>query len=119
MALLTEEDVRRMSDNGARGPVVVNRGEVLTPGARDWLRAHRVEVVYPQGESPEHAPGAPAPAKYQTLFGAALNNKPEHMTHLRGNTLVFKTTPASPSGGGLTPWRRSCCWPSRRRRGRG
>ena len=31
MALLTEEDVRRMSDNGARGPVVVNRGEVLTP----------------------------------------------------------------------------------------
>ena len=93
MALLTEEDVRRMSDNGTRGPVVVNRGEVLTPGARDWLRAHKVEVVYPQGESPEHAPGAPAPAKYQTLFGAALNNKPEHMTHLRGNILVFKDHP--------------------------
>ena len=119
MALLTEEDVRRMSDNGTRGPVVVNRGEVLTPGARDWLRAHRVEVVYPQGESPEHAPGAPAPAKYQTLFGAALNNKPEHMTHLRGNILVFKDHPRIASGGGLTPWRRSCCWPSRRRRGRG
>ena len=93
MALLTEEDVRRMSDNGARGPVVVNRGEVLTPGARDWLRAHRVGVVHPQGEAAEHAPGAPAPAKYQTLFGAALNNKPEHMTHLRGNILVFKDHP--------------------------
>ena len=100
MALLTEEDVRRMSDNGARGPVVVNRGEVLTPGARDWLRAHRVEVVHPQGEAAEHAPGAPAPAKYQTLFGATLNEKPEHMTHLKGNTLVFK-------------------WPSGRRRERG
>ena len=93
MALLTEEDVRRMSDNGTRGPVVVNRGEVLTPGARDWLRAHRVEVVHPQGEAAEHAPGAPAPAKYQTLFGATLNEKPEHMTHLKGNTLVFKDHP--------------------------
>ena len=47
MALLTEEDVRRMSDNGARGPVVVNRDQVLTPGAKDYLREHRVEVVYP------------------------------------------------------------------------
>ncbi len=93
MALLTEEDVRRMSDNGTRGPVVVNRGEVLTPGARDWLRAHKVEVVHPQGEAAEHAPGAPAPAKYQTLFGATLNEKPEHMTHLKGNTLVFKDHP--------------------------
>ena len=93
MELLTREDVRRMSDNGTRGPVVVNKGQTLTPGARDWLRAHKVEVVYPQGEAAEHAPGAPAPAKYQTLFGATLNEKPEHMTHLKGNTLVFKDHP--------------------------
>ena len=81
MALLTEEDVRRMSDNGARGPVVVNRDQVLTPGAKDYLREHRVEVVYPQGR-PEGAakPGsggaeAPSAPRYQTLFGAALNEK--------------------------------------------
>ena len=49
MALLTEEDVRRMSNQGTRGPVVVNRDQMLTPGARDYLREHRVEVVYPQG----------------------------------------------------------------------
>ena len=36
---------------------------------------------------------APPPPKYQTLFGAALNEKPEHMTHLKGNTLVFKDHP--------------------------
>ena len=35
MALLTEEDVRRMSNQGTRGPVVVNRDQMLTPGARD------------------------------------------------------------------------------------
>ena len=99
MALLTEEDVRRMSDNGARGPVVVKRDQVLTPGAKDYLREHRVEVVYPQGR-PEGAakPGsggaeAPSAPRYQTLFGAALTEKPEHMTHLKGNLLVFKDHP--------------------------
>ena len=90
MSLLSEEDVRRMSGNGSRGPVVVRRDQVLTPGARDSLQRHRVEVVYPQGKAQEG--GAPAP-KYQTLFGAALLEKPEHMTHLRGNVLVFKDHP--------------------------
>lgn len=90
MSLLSEEDVRRMSGNGSRGPVVVRRDQVLTPGARDYLQRHRVEVVYPQGKAQEG--GAPTP-KYQTLFGAALLEKPEHMTHLRGNVLVFKDHP--------------------------
>ena len=96
MALLTEERVRRMSDNGTRGPVVVRREDVLTPSARSWLREHRVEVVFPQGEPPkEEAPrGGQRPApRYRTLFGAALEEKPEHMTHLRGNLLVFKDHP--------------------------
>ncbi len=101
MALLTEEDVRRMSNHGTRGPVVVNRDQVLTPGAKDWLRDHKVEVVYPQGRPAESSSvgrgdghmEAPPPPKYQTLFGAALNEKPEHMTHLKGNTLVFKDHP--------------------------
>lgn len=87
MALLDENRVRQMSNNGARGPVVVTREDVLTPGARDWLRDHKVEVVFPQGESHPTAP------KYQTLFGASLQEKPEHMTHLKGNVLVFKDHP--------------------------
>lgn len=92
MALLTEEEVRRMSDNGTRGPVVVNRGQVLTPGARDYLSQHKIQVVYPQGRDEEGA--APSSgAKYRTLFGAALNEKPEHMTHLKQNILVFKDHP--------------------------
>ena len=92
MALLTEDTVRRMSDNGTRGPVVVSRGEVLTPGARDFLAAHKIQVVYPQGTE-EGGSGGQAPARYQTPFGAGLEHKPEHMTHLRGNTLVFKDHP--------------------------
>ena len=90
MALLTEERVRQMSDNGTRGPVVVTREDVLTPSARSWLREHRVEVVYPQGRGEEGPEGA---GKYRTLFGAVLHEKPEHMTHLKGNLLVFKDHP--------------------------
>ena len=94
MALLSEEDVRRMSGNGTRGPVVVRRDQVLTPGARDYLRSHQVEVVYPQGKAREGeaAQSRPSP-RYETLFGGVLTEKPEHMTHLRGNTLVFKDHP--------------------------
>ena len=52
----------------------------------------RIALRYAQGEAAGE--GAPsAPAKYRTLFGAALNEKPEHMTHLKGNVLVFKDHP--------------------------
>ena len=90
MELLTREDVRRMSDNGTRGPVVVNKDQKLTPGARDWLAAHKIQAVFPAGRED---PAAPASAKYRTLFGATLNEKPEHMTHLKGNILVRKDHP--------------------------
>ena len=86
MELLTREDVRRMSDNGTRGPVVVNKDQKLTPGARDWLAAHKIQAVFPQGR--EDA-GAPAPGKYRTLFGATLK---------RATSWCVRTTPASPSG---------------------
>lgn len=92
MALLTEADVRRMSAEGTRGPVVVRAHEVLSPGARDWLREHRVEVVYPQGRGGADGAEAP-PGRYRTLFGGELTEKPEHMTHLKGNVLVFKDHP--------------------------
>ena len=78
-----------MSNGGTRGPVVVNRTDVLTPSARSYLRGKRVEVVYPQGEGGKTSAGA----KYRTLSGEALEEKPEHMTHLKGNILVFKDHP--------------------------
>lgn len=90
MELLTREDVRRMSDNGTRGPVVVNKGQTLTPGARDWLAAHKVQAVYPQGREEGNLP---SPARYRTPSGATLAEKPEHMTHLKGNILVPKDHP--------------------------
>ena len=52
-----------------------------------------MEVVYPQGK-PGEGPGEEASApRYRTLFGAVLGEKPEHMTHLKENILVFKDHP--------------------------
>lgn len=56
----------------------------LTPSAREWLNLEHVEII--SGEQP-------SPMTYQTLFGGELTQKPEHMTHLQGNTLVFKDHP--------------------------
>ena len=56
------------------------------------LREHRVEVVLPpRGRRPGKGPVRPRQIPH--LFGAALNEKPEHMTHLKGNVLVFKDHP--------------------------
>ena len=56
----------------------------LTPSARDWLRSQRIEI-------------RPAEEAKITSFslpdGATTAEKPEHLTHLRGNILVPKTHP--------------------------
>ena len=56
----------------------------LTPSARDWLRAQRVEIL----------PSSMAGSKdFHLPNGATSKEKPEHMTHLRDNILVPKTHP--------------------------
>ena len=59
-------------------------GDRLTPGARDFLARERIEIL----------PGELAkPTEYRLLNGGILREKPEQMTHLRGNILVPKTHP--------------------------
>ena len=86
MALFTEQAVRaniRVRD----GKRVFYRGshDQLTPSARQWLSHERVEII-PAGTLPKEQ-------TYTTLFGGVLHEKPEHMTHLYGNVLVFKDHP--------------------------
>jgi ethanolamine utilization cobalamin adenosyltransferase len=56
----------------------------LTPGARDYLREQRIELLSADLAKPE---------EYRLLGGGILREKPDHMTHLRGNILVEKTHP--------------------------
>ena len=62
----------------------LGKGDQLTNDARDWLRSQRIEIL-----SAEQA----KPARWQLAGGGFCEEKPEHMTHLNGQTLVPKTHP--------------------------
>lgn len=84
--MLYTEDMARMNIRNRDGKRVfyLGKGDNLTPGAKDWLRRERIEIL-----SAETA----KPAEYRLLNGAVLREKPEQMTHLSGNMLVSKTHP--------------------------
>lgn len=85
MAVYTEETVKanvRVRDG--KRVFYLDERDHLTPSAREWLRRDGVEVL----------PAALAqPQAFTTLFGGTMTEKPEHMTHLRANVLVFKDHP--------------------------
>ncbi len=89
MALLTERDVQaNLRVRDGQRVLYLAKGDHLTPSARDWLDHRRIPIL--TGETS----GAPDKAPtYRTLFGAVLHEKPEHMTHLRADILVFKDHP--------------------------
>lgn len=83
--LCTEETVRaNIRNRDGKRVYFLGEKDTLTPGARDYLTRERIEI----------RPATQAPiAEYMTLSGAILGEKPEHMTHLKGNILVPKTHP--------------------------
>lgn len=62
----------------------LGKQDQLTSSARDYLTAQRIEIL-PAG----HA----RPQRYSLPGGGWMEEKPEHMTHLNGDTLVPKTHP--------------------------
>ena len=84
--MLYTEDMVRMNIRNREGKRVfyLGKGDTLTPGARDWLTKERIQVLSAELAKPE---------EYRLLNGAVFREKPEHMTHLRGDVLVPKTHP--------------------------
>ena len=83
--LYTEETVRaNIRNREGRRVFFLGKGDTLTPGARDWLRSEKIEVL--PGEQAEIH-------EFRLLGGGYVTVKPEHMTHLNGNVLVEKTHP--------------------------
>ena len=83
--LYTEEAVRaNIRNREGKRVFYQGKGDTLTPGARDWLRRERIEIL----------PGHLAkPNRYALPGGGYLEEKPEHMTHLNAEVLVPKTHP--------------------------
>ncbi len=89
MALLTERDVQaNLRVHNGQKVLFLAKGDHLTPSARDWLDHRRIPII--TGEKSGRPDGD---RTYRTLFGAVLHEKPEHMTHLRADVLVFKDHP--------------------------
>ena len=62
----------------------LGKGDQLTSDARDFLTRERVEILPADRAKPE---------RWKLLNGGFMEEKPEHMTHLNGDTLVEKTHP--------------------------
>jgi ethanolamine utilization cobalamin adenosyltransferase len=83
--LYTEEAVRaNIRNREGKRVFYLGKGDNLTPGARDWLRSERIDIL-----SPEEAKRS----QFRLLGGGFLEEKPEHMTHLNAEVLVPKTHP--------------------------
>ena len=83
--LWTETAVREnLRNRDGKRVFYLASGDRLTPGARDWLGRERVEILPASQAKPEI---------YRLLNGAEILEKPEEMTHLRGDVLVPKGHP--------------------------
>ena len=64
----------------------------ITPEARDYLTREKIPILPPSEAKPH---------RWKLLTGGYLEEKPEQMTHLNGDTLVEKTHPRIAFRGGL------------------
>lgn len=83
--LYTGETVRdNIRNRDGRRVFYLGKGDQLTSDARDFLTRERIEIL----------PGSAAkPERWKLLNGGFMEEKPEQMTHLNGDTLVEKTHP--------------------------
>ena len=84
--MLWSKDAVRENIRNREGKRVfyLGRGDQLTSEARDYLRRERIEILPADKAKPE---------RWKLLGGGYMESKPEHMTHLNGDTLVEKTHP--------------------------
>ena len=83
--LYTEEAARaNIRNREGKRVFFLGKNDQLTSAARDFLLRERIEILPAQEAKPE---------RYRLLGGGFTEEKPEHMTHLRGDLLVFKTHP--------------------------
>ena len=83
--LYTETSVKaNIRNKEGKRVFYLGKTDQLTPGARDWLRRERIEILPSE---------AARPHRFRLLSGGFAEEKPEHMTHLNAEILVPKTHP--------------------------
>jgi ethanolamine utilization cobalamin adenosyltransferase len=103
MRPLTEGEIRlKVMDEEVRSLTVEN-GTLVTPAAREYLRMKDISLVYAdasedfRNQSGSGAVSQPGEERQPAVFygpgGEVFGAKPEAMTHLLGNNLVYKDHP--------------------------
>lgn len=83
--LYSQEAVRaNIRNRDGRRVFYLGKGDQLTSEARDFLSRERIEIL-PADQA--------RPQRWKLLGGGYMEEKPEYMTHLNGDTLVPKTHP--------------------------
>ena len=101
MRVIQEDTVRQMFLKQGITEIHVDKNTLVTQQARDYIRDKKLKLVEddlvseekPQENRDIHPPKLESGAKYVTEDGKVLTEKPEHMTHIHGNTLVMKNHP--------------------------
>ncbi|GAB3796402.1 cobalamin adenosyltransferase [Virgibacillus kimchii] len=106
MAVLTESILRsRFLNEQLNEPVLqLPKGTILTPSAKSYLQEKRITFTFAERNeaaeeekvdtNEDHQPKSNnSPMKYRVVQGGYLDEKPEHMTALHSNLLVYKDHP--------------------------
>jgi len=96
--LLTDTELRSRWFQDRPAVFQVEEGTILTPSAQDFIRENNIQLCVkasaPAGMSRTPIPFRDGKPVYQIeATGREVTEKPEDMTHLRGNLLVPKTHP--------------------------
>lgn len=97
--IVTEEDLRSALLPADTKEYLVSQHTYVTPSAKDFLKERRIALVRAGAEGlkqamPTEAIADKADRTYVDAYtGRGYAQKPEEMTHLRGNLLVLKTDP--------------------------
>ncbi|GAU75888.1 hypothetical protein [Fusibacter sp. 3D3] len=113
MSLITEAALRAMLKKETLSTLKIQKGDIVTPSARQFLRERGIALItddsldhIPKSDKSEAAPikenhykgfepmETGIKPKFVSYYdGGFYEVKPEYMTHLRGNQLVFKDDP--------------------------
>lgn len=96
--IISEVELRARLGSGGERIVYLRDGDVVTPAARDFMKAHNFRIESAFIEAPfREMSRTPIPPRGERRFvdqdGNHYAEKPEHMTHLFGNVLVSKDHP--------------------------
>lgn len=102
LSLITENTLRAELKNPNVVEYAVEKDAIVTPSARQYLADRKIKLVYKgaasdlsadlkdmTGKTMEEKPATFKP-KYVHINGGAFEKKPEYMTQIYGNKLVFK-----------------------------